>query len=247
MSFVPRTDILAYQSTVPIILEVPINLDFKPNIIHDINAQCTLNNNSYECRLENELQLIKSHLLTQISIAQNSFLQRDEKKFYRRPRGIALLGKFFNLCCSLITESMFDKSLHNEEDINTNLNRVLNFSKQNSRNADKLKEHFDNFSLQVKNISDRVNLNLFKLQEQILNITLFPDLTKNLFAEIGSLWQTILINTQTNNLREVKNYCRSKRLSKEIIPTELLREELIPINTHLITNSFELAINPDTT
>jgi len=244
MSFVSRDDILVYHSTIPLSLNIPINLQSAFNYTNNVNAQCLVKNDSTECKLEEELRKIKLHLVNQLKVAQHSFLQNDDFNYHRNRRGILFLGKLMNLCCNLITTTMFEKSLANEKHLNYNLNKVLNFSRQNSNNTNLLKEHFDSFSVQVKKISDRVNSNLLNLQEQILNITLFPDLSRNLFAEIGDLWQTILLLSQNGNLNKVKNLCHLKLLSKEIVPSHLLRDELNPINLHLLENNFTLAINP---
>lgn len=238
--------LLPYQSSHPWFYEIPINQDIYSNAKFDIKSSCLTNETSESCLLQSNLNNIQDSIFQQINL-EMEFLTDYENTTTspnRTARSLLFIGKFLTFCCSVVNEEEFGSAIENQEDINSNLNKVLQYARQNNVNTFKLQEHFQNFSQNVKNVTLNINKNIITLQQQINHIKKESNLINVQLVSIQNLWHMLFTNYFLDNLRRIKTSCNDNNIPHSLIPETLLKADLLILQKQLNTEDFKLAVDP---
>ena len=207
---------------------------------------CTADKNSSLCAIEKNIKLLTEALSNQIKIQKLDFLENSPQVFRRDKRGFLWIGNIFHYCCELITTKLYAKQASNIKDLNSHLNRVLDLTRETSNNTFLLKKHYDEFTNQVKHVTDAIAKNLINLQEQLNNKNASPDTAAYFHGNMQNLWQAIMQTYKFSNLRNVKAHCNVKKLSKSILPVDYLRKDLQILQERLREQNHDIEVNLDT-
>jgi len=232
---------LTYEASYPLVYDIPLAFD-KPRLTNfSATTHCEVDENSVQCIIEKNLHLIQQKVENQIAI-QLSHFPDGKINITRQARSILFLGEAMTWCCGLINSKQFSKTTFNQKAINTNLNTLLDYTRQEHNNTNLLKSHFQEFAQDTKNLTDQIQHNLLILQEEFFKIK-DTDLSKNILFSIQNLWQAIFQNFKFDNLRHLQAQCNGNYLSRALIPKELLKTDLQTLQNILHLSNYTLAID----
>lgn len=234
-------DLLLYKSTLPWYYEIPIRTDYNPFVIINSKIHCNTDENSTQCLLEKNLNLIQSKIQEQFQI-QRDYFTNYNISINRKSRGVLWIGHVATFCCEIVTSDALARQNENVMQVNSNLNKVLNLARENDNNTKLLNDHFNKFAQDSQNITLKINENLKSLQNQILQLKKRPDLSEDLLLSLQNLWQALFQNLKFDNLRHVHALCQSNKLSQSVVPPNLLLNDLKILEDHLNSENHTLAI-----
>src|SRR5436190_2650635 len=192
--------------------------------------------------LEQNLSLIQVQISRQIKI-QKSYFTSEVFPTSRKARGILLIGRALHFCCSVVHDEMFERSLKQQQNLNSHLNSVLDLARQNDNNSRILQEHLQSFAQETRYVTDKIQENLQILAAEIIQLTKNPDISQHMLLNLLNLWTATFQNFKYDNLRHVRAECNLKKLTKSLIPEKLLRNDLNIVQNQLIKDGHSLAMN----
>lgn len=231
-----------YESSIPLIFKVPININFTNITDFENTRPCQQDSSSETCKIEQNLQLVINQIKTQLLIEQTSW-ETEEEILDRTTRGITVIGRFFKWCCDLATQNEFHGVVENEQFLTDNVNSMVDLTSQDHENIILTAQNFNNFTRNVHNMSNKIHDNIKTLQKQINNLKQNPEITNQLYISAQTTIKYLFLNYFLDNLRDLKTKCLGNKIPHTVITKDHLREELSNLDKILATTNQKPAID----
>src|SRR5436190_1075129 len=236
------TRLIPYESSIPLIFQIPINLNLTNITNFENQRPCQQDRRSKACKIEENLKFILDQIKRQLLLEQTSWKTEEFRE--KDKRSIShFLGSTFNWCCQLVTESQLAGVIENERDITNSYNNLVDLANQDHENILLTAHHLNNLSSNIHNMSDRIHDNINHLQTEINSLKTNPEITNQLYITVQTILKYQYLNFFHDNLRDIKTKCLENKIPKSIIDEETLVKELTSIQNILGKSNQKLAID----
>lgn len=234
-----------FHSSIPLVFTIPTLFESynEATGAQTRNATCPFAHKQV-CHAYSSLQALERNI---IKLQSSSFFVEPQRDPHRKKRAIESIGRFFNWCCSLLTESDLTAYTHTEEDLTTHVNNLQDFVHAEHKDLLEDTSQMQHMTQSMQRMMGAIrgalqgfqsNLQRSGMENEAMN--LFTIVQEQLRAAIY-----VYTNTVAVKLMEIKHRCALSQLSEHIALPEQLRRQLLKMEEKLKRKGFVFAVPVD--
>lgn len=225
--FEPINNIIPYHSSIPIIYEISIDINttlpnFKP-FFNNSSCNSRLNQSKSQCKIQDYLIDLQNKIHDQINIESQIFKIPTIGR--RQKRSLSFIGDFFTWCCGMANTHQLHDLVDNEEVLKKHSNDLTDLVTVEHDDLKLTTDNLNNFTKTIKGITENVHYALSMMQDEINSVTK-NNTQNNLLFFIQQTWTYLYFNYYHDNLRYIKQSCKSNTLSETIVPKSTLLQDI---------------------